>query len=360
MQRIKRVFRSVLIVLGLLAWEPSARAAILFAGGEDIDFAFSGTTATDTTAGNFRSTYAREAIKAVNTSSADPQSNRFQTSVFANQSTIWVHSIEQTNNATTASNGQFIGIYGSDGVRRLLIRGTGTNGQVKISTRNTAGTITDLVTCTAGPWPAAANTKLDWYINYAVAGRTTLYAAGVQICDYTGDITTNSVTAINSVDFAGATFTGQNFWSEIIVATTDTRDMNLFTCAPQANGTTQNFTGTASSVNPTTINDANAIYTGSNNVIGAFTCPSLVAGTYTVPAVVQSVRTQIGTTGPQNFRYITRPAGSGADFDNGADIVGATSFTNTQNIWLTDPNTLATWTTGALGTGVNFGVKSRP
>jgi hypothetical protein len=360
MQRNRKLLPILLICSLLAAQISSAFATILFAGGEDLDVSLIGGTTVSTGATTFRSGYARSSLGVSNAAITDPPGIRIVTTVFANQATIWVHAENFSNGGGTTSGFQPIGIYGSDGVRRLLLRGTGTANQVKISTRNTAGTITDLVTCTLSAYPTTSLTKVDWFINYAVAGRATLYAAGVQICDYSGDITTNSVTAVNQVDFANFGSTVGTFWSEIIVATTDTRDMNLATCAPQANGTNQTWTGTASNVNPTTINDASAITTATSNAIAEFTCPSLPAGTFTVPAVVQSARVQIGSTGPQNYRFIARPGSGSTDYDSGADIVGSTSFANSGPlIWATNPAGGA-WSTGDLGAGTNFGLKSRP
>ena len=352
------------ITWAFLLWAmPPAAATVLFAGGEDIDFSCIGACTTNSTAGYFRSGYARTTYSATVASSADPPTNRFLTPTFTNSSTIWIHAENYSAAAagTTTAN-QAIGVYGSGGVRRLLLRGTGTTGQVKISTRNSAGTITDLVTCTSGGWPTSSSlNKLDWYINYAVAGHTTLYSNGVQICDYSGDITTDGVTSLSQVDFAnpcgGACAGNPIYWSEIIVATTDTRDMNLFTCYPAANGTNMAWSGSYTNVNPTTVNDGSAITTASAAQVAEFTCPSLPSGQWLVPAVAQSARIQIGTTGPQHFRWIVRPAG-GSDYDNGSDESGTTSFGNYYNIWPTNPATSGAWAPADIGTGFNEGIKS--
>ncbi len=349
---------ALLAVFYVFALEP-AQATILFAGGEDVDGTLVGTATVDTTSSNFRSGYGRADIKVPGASVADPPTQRFTLPSFANQSTIWVHAENIESTTTTATGVQALGVFGSDGVRRILVRQTATVGQVKISTRNTAGTITDLVTCNSGAWPITSLNKIDLFLNYAVSGEVTLYENGASICDFTGDVTTNSVTAVNQVDIGEATqVTGNTFWSEIIIATTDTRSMNLLTCAPASNGTNMAWSGSFSNVNPTSINDASVISSSTNNQVAEFNGPSLPSGSFTVPAVTQAVRLVLGASGPQHFRYIARPSSGSTDYDNGSDVSATTAFANYVNIWATNPATSTAWTTGDLSTCGQFGVKS--
>lgn len=353
----------LLLTLGLLAslaFGVPAKATILFAGGEDIDFTTSGTVTISTNTAHFRSAYARESQE-ISGTTADPATNRLIVPSFANQTTIWVHAETFPSAATTTSAAQAIGIYGSDGVRRILVRGTGTIGQVKISTRTTAGVITDLVTCTSAQWPTSAVlSKIDFFVNYAVSGEVTFYLNGVSLCDYTGDVTTNSVTAVNQVDFAGPASGGLIDWSEIIVSDGDTRGMNLATLAPVAAGNTQAWSGVVGNINPTTINDANVISTASNSQISEWTIPTLPSGSFTVPAVIQVARGLKGASGPTNFDYIARP-GSGSSDNASADVPLQTSATNyAQHIWATNPNCSCGWVTSDLGSGTNFGIESKP
>lgn len=352
-----RLIKVLLFAFFVFAIAAPAQATILFAGGEDIDVAVFGTVTVDTTASHFRSGYARAALS-ISGVAGDPNFNRAQLPVFASQSTVWLHAETFTTNGTVNGD-QLAAAYGSDGVRRLIIRGTGGANQVKISTRNTAGTITDLVTCTAGVYPLTNSlAKVDWFINYAVMGSTILYVNGVNVCSFTGDVTTNGVTALNQFELGGLSGTVME-WSEFIIATTDTRDMNLLTCAPQANGNTMAWTGSFSNVNPTTINDTSSISTSSNAQIAEFTCPSPPAGAFTVPAVSQSVRMTVGASGPQHFRYIARPSSGSTNYDNGSDVAGSGTYANYYNIWATNPAG-GSWGTGDLGAGVNFGLESEP
>lgn len=342
-----------------------APATILFAGGEDIDFTVNGTITYSTSAGGFRAGFARGSLQPAN-SGAGPSVNWFKLPTnLANQTILWIHSVGLQGNTLTGTtlNGEYISVFGSDGVQRLMIRGTGTASTVKVSKKDGSGTYTDLCTGTTGAWPfGSAPHKLDWFINYAVAGEVTLFVDGVQFCDFQGDVTTNGITAVNNVLFGsgGCGATCSMIYSEIVIATTDTRSMNLMTCYPVANGTNQQWTGSFANVNGFQANDSTPLTSGTSNQIAEFTCPSLPAGSFSVPAVTQSARLLKGASGPSTFRFIMRPSSGSTDYDSGSDIALTTNFTNYAFIWATNPACSCAWTTADVTTNVNQGAKSRP
>ena len=353
--------RKHLIALGLLLLSClPAHAAILWAGGEDVDGQLVGTISTSTSSTFYRSGYARLALGMTFGTVTDPPANRFMVPVFANQTTIWIHAeTYQASIASTSLNMNALSIYGSDGVPRLMIRGTATTGQVKLAKEDTAGTYTDLATCTSGIWPAVSLHKLDLFVNYAVSGQITLYIDGAQACDFVGDVTTNGITSVNQVSFAGTNInSATDYWSELIVSTTDTRNMNLVTLSPAANGNTMAWSGTVSNVNGTNYNDTAALTTGTNSLIAEFTTGTLPAGSFTIPAVVQSARVEIGTSGPQHFSYTIRPGNGSTDYQS-SNVTPTTAFANYQNIWATNPATSAGWTNDAIS-GIQYGIESQP
>lgn len=362
MRSIKRalLFSFFALLMGVVTID-TAPATILWAGGEDIDVITTGSVPVSTTSTTFRSGYARASLSEQQggTGSIYPATPRFATPVFANQTTVWIHA--ETFTTVTLipnSDAEAIGLYGSDGNLRLMLKAHGTSsGRMDIATRNTAGTVTVLASCDSASWPiASALTKLDWFINYAVAGSTQLYINGTLHCTFTGDLTNNGITSLNQVEFASPV--GQLFWSEGIVATTDTRDMNLFTCYPTANGTTMAWTGAYTNVNPTTINDASSVTTSSNNLVAEFACPSVPSGSFTVPAVTSALRLQIGSTGPQNFQFVTRPGSGSTDYFSGS-VGGTTVFSNNYQIQATNPATAGSWSLTDI-VNLQQGVKSIP
>jgi len=228
------------ICWGLVLTPQSASAQLLFAGGEDIDFICNGggSCATNTTAGTFRSGWAREAYSVLGTAS-DPPSNRFATPVFAANSTLWIHGqyCNTTNTSAcisnlTTSNVQLLRVLDGAGYPTLVIRATGTSGQLKISSRTSSGVFTDLVTCSSAF--NSSLTQLDFFVNYGTSGEVTLYNGSVPVCDYTGNVTNgDGATTLNQVELtaplAGNNGTGGQYggaWSEVIVATTRTTAMS--------------------------------------------------------------------------------------------------------------------------------------
>jgi hypothetical protein len=356
--------RQVMLFILACLWSSGASATLLFSGGEDIDFTClgSGTCAPGTNSSQFRPAWARESITIFG-STADPPSSRFATPVLPANSTLWVHAqlcLDNCGGIGTSSGAQLFRFFDSSGNPALIVRGTGTSGQVKISTRTATGTFTDLVTCSS-----AANTSLtqiDVFVNYGTSGEVAFYNNSVRVCDFTGNVTNgDGATTLNQVEFSSAGGVAQ--WSEIIIATTDTRAMARFTANTVANGNTTGFSGTniCSSIwNATSVNDANFGFTGAANILHECTIKSTIpTGSYTVLALVMSARALVGSSGPLHFDFLTRVGGT--DFPS-TDFAPTTSFSNISNyIQATNPATSSPWLVSDFqATGFNVGEKTTP
>lgn len=362
-----RWFGPMLLLLALLAGTSHASATLLFAGGEDVDFTcFSGGSCITTTNSlTIRSGWAR-ASYGVSATSTDPPSNYFSTAIFTANSTIWVHAQLCANPVTacssgTTANAQMLRIVDNVGNPALIIRGTGTAGQVKISSRTSSGTFTDIATCTVG-FPTSSIAQMDFFINYGTSGQVTLYANSMQICNFSGNVTNgDGATTLQQVQFAGTS--GSTYWSEVIVATTDTRAMARYTASTAGNGNTTGFSGTniCSAIwNVTSFNDSNFGYSGSNSVLQECTVNSSIApGVYSVLGLVMSARALVGSTGPQHFDFLTRTANT--DYASG-DFAPTTSFSNITNyIQTVNPSTSNPWAVSDFqAAGFNVGEKTKP
>jgi hypothetical protein len=184
----------------------------------------------------------------------------------------------------------------------------------------------------------------------------------VRVCDFTGNVTNgDGATTLNQVEFSSAGGVAQ--WSEIIIATTDTRAMARFTANTVANGNTTGFSGTniCSSIwNATSVNDANFGFTGAANILHECTIKSTIpTGSYTVLALVMSARALVGSSGPLHFDFLTRVGGT--DFPS-TDFAPTTSFSNISNyIQATNPATSSPWLVSDFqATGFNVGEKTTP
>jgi hypothetical protein len=335
---------------------------ILFVGGEDTSFASISGFGVFTTNTSFRTAFARYSFNSGgNGSTATPPTVALDTGNFTPVSTLWVHGqLNITSNSF--SNGSIL-FYIEDptGVGRLLVMGTGTAGQVKLATRNAAGTITVIATSAAGAIPSnTAPAAFDLFINYTTTGQITLFSGGATIVD-TGpgvNITTDSATTLSRVLYSSILTSGfqTNAWSECIVQDTTTLGLALQTLPPVAAGNTQSWTpNTVGNINPTSINDSNFVATTADNALSEWTVgTTLPVGSWAIEAVVQNARVSIGTTGPQHFEWLVRTS-DGTDHTTGsvAPLVG--SFSNFSNIWPTNPHTGAAWNPGEL---INAGIES--
>jgi len=331
---------------------------ILFAGCEDTGFTMVGTAAGSNN--NVDATFSRSGV-AVDQSgpAADPQANRAQTPTFTSTNLLWVHAVAFFPSNSGSDGYQAMAIRSPDGQSRIILRQTATAGQLKVSSRNAAGTITDLATSSI-TLSLNARHKLDLKIDYSGSGGVQLYEDGVLGINFSGDPRTDAATQLNQIDLvavvAGGTTTN---WSQIIAADADTRAMSVWTLAPLAAGNTQAWTpNTLANINDTVINDTTFISSSANNDISEWTTPvTAPAGAWTVKAIVQEARVQRGTTGPQHFDWIVRTAST--DFTAGVSNAPATSFGNFNNqLWATNPNTSSAWLITDIAAGFNLGIKS--
>lgn len=341
-------------------------ATVYFAGGEDIDFIANGDSRGYAVAGSFRAAWARCALNVGNSALGGwtnvPPTSYWLSPVFASIASFWLHfqlGIAATAGGTS-SNFVALGLASPDGVWRLLLRGTGTAGQWKLSTRNAAGTITDVATSSSGMTPANAVTQFDIFVDFAAG--LSLYVNGSSVASlaFNGDLRTDAATQLNRLflGWGGAGTVGQYAWSEIIISDTDTRSMGLFTLAPQAAGHAQQWAGSASDVNETTLNDATAITDNQNGDLAEFTCPTaLPGGIWNVEAIVQSVRLSIGTSGPQHFDFVTRPATGSSDYSS-PDVAGSGALADYSYVWGQNPGTAADWALADIAAGFNLGIKA--
>lgn len=363
-----RVMFGLLSLSGFLLGPTQASATLLYSGGEDIDFICnaSGSCGVDTNSSTFRAGWARESVN-VYGSNSDPASNRMATPTFTPSSLLWIHAQycstsygAQCNGENPASGYQMLRVLDSSGNPTLIVRGTGVTGQLKVSSRTSAGVFTDLVTCSS-----AINSSLgqiDIYINYGSTGEFTIYNNSAKVCDFTGNVTNgDGASTLNQVEFASASTSAS--WSEVIIATTDTRAMARFTANTIGNGNTVGFTGTnvCSNIwNASAFNDSNFGYSGSSNVLQECTLRNAIPpGAYNVVGLGMSARVLVGSSGPLHFDFVTRTGGT--DYLS-TNFTPTNSFSNVINYFqTTNPATSAPWSVSDFqATGFNVGLETKP
>lgn len=340
---------------------------VYFCGSEDIDFAFAGLAAgTTSPTSYFDTAFSRAcAYPGGSGSTTWPLANSISNPVsFGNLSSFWAHAETNFISNGTVSGDILIALADSGGVGRILVRGTGTAGQLKISSRNAAATITDFsgATTASGAYSAAL-TKLDLFCNYSSSGQVQLYINGVLAAD-TGasvNVTTDSATSLSFLYLSNATSGSNVTFSEVIVADSDTRAARLWTMNSTTAGNAQTFSGTASNVNKGTISDATYISAASSGLINEYKTGgiALPGGTFTVPAVKMISRALVGTSGPAHVEYVTRVGST--DYTGGSWAPTVGSFVNDTSGYYqaTNPGTSAPWATSDLTASTfNYGVES--
>ena len=174
-----------------------------------------------------------------------------------------------------------------------------------------------------------------------------------------GDTIRTAGTAINRIEFESHTGSGTQIYSEVIIATTDTRGRRLQRLEPTADGANTAWTGTFADVDEIGINDADYISTTTADQLETFVAADIAASlstAFAVEAVVVSVRARKGDSGPQNLQAVIRTAST--DYMSSNYPTLNTMFQGgQQKVWDTNPNTLAAWTQAEVN-GIEIGVKS--
>lgn len=343
---------------------------VYWCGAEDVDFNLVGSGIGSSVAAIPDAAFQRGAAFAAVGTTAWPQVNYLSNPTsFGNLSTFWFHSwfIIPSSGAGVTLNAMPFIFTDAAGVGRLIIRTTAATGPLKISTRNAAGTITDLTLVTnLSPMVQNVAGKIDIFVNYSTNGQVTIYWNGVVMTD-TGpgvNVTTDSATSL-SFFYLGSTLTNaaNTYFGEIIVADTDTRAARLWALQSSTAGNVQQWTGAGSNLNKVAINDATYISSNTVGQIEEFKLGlALPAGTWQVAALKLSSRALVGSSGPLHLQYVVRTGASPADYTGGswAPTGVGTFSSDVQNYMLpNNPATLGPWTTGDL-TAVtwNYGIVS--
>jgi len=261
--------------------------AILWCGGEDIDFPNGSAVSITTTGTYFRSAYSRCAICANSegtTSKSKPFSGGAVTSAWLSSQ---IYHVSPGYDVTCG-----IGL-GLSTLNSGLFFGATKGGYATIYKRND---VTETLLATSSSLVFGADTtvkKVDFHVSgYGATATVNVYIAGVLAVTYTGDVTVTGMTNFDSVYISRQHNLGIFQCSEIAVSSTDTRNMiGLKTLAPTADGTTTDWTGDYSAVDEITISDADVDYSDTNAQDQEFAISDLPAGTFTIPACKIAVRT---------------------------------------------------------------------
>jgi hypothetical protein len=279
-------------------------------GGEDISFPNGASPPVGvTTSGWFRSNYARCALSMeLHTGYSKAFSGGGVTSCWLSVRFYLLNgyytaqrSIGLIKNSTT-NRGIFFGCLSANKLSIFKYNGT---------------TETTLVTEVGAS--AVGLNKIDMQIiDYGGSGTVNLYVNGVLVATYTGDISVDGVSDLDSV------WLGPNgaeiAVSEIIVASTDTRAKSLRTHSITGAGDANAWHGTYADIDEVAINDVDFVYSDAAADDIQCALADSPAGTFAVDAIKVEARACIGAGSPIDVLKLGVKHGGSIDVDAGQTL----------------------------------------
>lgn len=150
----------------------------------------------------------------------------------------------------------------------------------------------DTVIATEEGNSAAQTTTIDMnIISLGSSASIKVYSGGSEIINYTGDLSSYSISDLDSVWFSTGPFGVFEVAHSPIVADEDTRLFVLATLRPNAEGdTSANWTGSYTDIDETTISDSDKIYSSTPDADFQCGVTGMPSGSWVVKAVKVAVR----------------------------------------------------------------------
>lgn len=269
--------------------------SLLWCGGEDISFQNGGLPTVDLS--YYRVGYARCDLQCPTSGNA-VKGNQFPGGAVT---TAWM-SWRGENPAGSLNGSTPLGGFGQYSSTNSLVVGTNSVTPNKATLYKYNGsTLTALASETGTSLAQSTLLRFDMQVvSYGASASVNVYVGGSLIISFTGDVTVSGMTAMDCCVFGPATSGsgGRYYFSEVMVADEDLRAWpGLVTLAPNATGATASWTGTWSTVNQTTLSDANPLYTNTAALDEMLKVTSLPSGTFVVKGVQAAARMAVSATG---------------------------------------------------------------
>lgn len=307
--------------------------AILWCGGEDIDF--NGTGFMPAHVGNYyRTSYARVSFYALSTDSE-------ATGTFTPVTSAWLSFRAYASG--TANNVKQIGLKRS-GKNSGVFVGRGSVYTKFAFWKLDNGVWTNLSEITFVP---PANQKIDLQIvNLGASCTLNAYMDGTLIHTWSGSLTFSDGTT--DLDRVMLPFTGSGCWymSEVIVANEDTRLFSLSTLAPTSDtgetvASANQWTGDYTTVDEVTASDADVAYSDVTGQNFQSNLSNLTAGQFVVKGVKVAARMSRSPTGVSSAKLGVKTNGS---VDVAAQVTLDTAWSSQERMLVVNPVTGTTWT----------------
>ena len=296
-----------ILLFGVFFTLSEAKATILWAGGEDIDFPNGAPVCeVSNNAAYFRTGYSRTAIYTCS-GNLIAKSNTFSggavTSAWLSIRLMPSNNV-LSNYITHGKSAKYAGFMKS-GTNNSLWIGNSSSDATKYALWKYDGTTWTQLAVEAVQSLALILTKVDMHVtNYSdtVNGTVNIYLNGSAnaTLSYTGNLTTGGSTNFDSVAFMTSEGTAgieSGRFSEFIVSDSDTRAMSLVTLSPNAAGDSNTWVGAYTDVDEFSNNIADGVYTGTagNDFLSNLT--GLPGANFSIKGVKISASTSKSGTG---------------------------------------------------------------
>ena len=181
--------------------------------------------------------------------------------------------------------------------------------------------------------------KLDINFDF-VAGFVQIFVNGFQVFDYTSGLT--STDRAQGTYHAGVSSTTYTAWSENFVCATDTRDMQMYTLAPNALGTLDQWTGALVNIDTPVVTDGAFDTTTTSGYVQRYKFSAIPTGNYIITGKFTNIR---ATQGAGSLTHLqAEQVVNGGHVEDSATQIVPTAFGPMQYIDLTNPYTGVLWT----------------
>lgn len=316
---------------------------VLWCGGEDIDFPVGPggpNFANTTNASFFNSGFARCGINGSGNANEWASSIPFSGGAVTS---LWLHFVLYDGTGVTSET--YCGVSASSAANGAgLYVGTDSTTAKKLALWKYDGTTwTELASESGNSAATGSLITYDMQISGFGGGSpsVTVYVNGVAKITYTTAISITGVTAFDCVAILSKqTFPSWWFSEFIVTDTLDTRTARLLTGAPNAAGTTNNWTGAYTNINPLAENDTSVVTVNTTGQDFQANVTDMPSG-YSIQAVKIAARSELTNGATPTLLKLGINEGGTISVDSGQSV--APAWFTYERLMTTDPVTSGAW-----------------
>ena len=318
--------------------------AILWCGGEDIDFPVGAGPLTVSSSTGVRAGWSRCTL--INNNSAPTSIQQSLPFPGGAVTSAWLHSRVFFYGASVSAGRTTAGVTLAGTTKGLFVGvDAATIGKAALVTLN-GTTRVQLAVESGTSFVVNTSSRIDLRIlNYGATATVEVYVNQVLVISYSGDVTVSGMTAFDTVSFGSGYGISSVHVSEFIVSDTDTRTIQgLVTGALTSNGTTNAWTNpTYTNINAAAVTDATPTYTPTPGQDNQYNITDMPAGAYAVLARKITMRAAAGPATATGIKMGYNSGGS-IGFGAGASKAPGGAYGTHEQLDAVNPVTGLAWT----------------